>query len=211
MWQTKYASAIPKSLGLGLNFRHCSEGYFFSGRPQSVAQQIQLSQSKYRAAWSPVNMCATGQTGSAVACQLHHNSQARNIVFKTYVFNMDEALLRFPHLGQQIFESLDPDSLERSLVVSKSWKKFISNQKFPWIRLICNKKTQKDLLKLLKKMTVMKLRKMAIPFKRRSSRLCSRKSSCLKYAQYSSNVLVNNFKKYNYLQPQVRLFCNQLH
>ena len=124
---------------------------------------------------------------------------------------MDEALLRFPHLGQQIFESLDPDSLERSLVVSKSWKKFISNQKFPWIRLICNKKTQKDLLKLLKKMTVMKLRKMAIPFKRRSSRLCSRKSSCLKYAQYSSNVLVNNFKKYNYLQPQVRLFCNQLH
>ena len=33
MWQTKYASAIPKNLGLGLNFRPCCEGYFLSGRP----------------------------------------------------------------------------------------------------------------------------------------------------------------------------------
>ena len=33
MWQTKYALAVPKNLGLGLNFRPCSEGYFFSGRP----------------------------------------------------------------------------------------------------------------------------------------------------------------------------------
>ena len=30
MWQTKYASAVPKDLGLGLNFRPC---YFLSGRP----------------------------------------------------------------------------------------------------------------------------------------------------------------------------------
>ena len=28
MWQTKYALAVPKNLGLGLNFRPCSEGYF---------------------------------------------------------------------------------------------------------------------------------------------------------------------------------------
>ena len=33
MWQTKYASAVSKNLGLGLNFRPCSEGYFLSGRP----------------------------------------------------------------------------------------------------------------------------------------------------------------------------------
>ena len=33
MWQTKYASAELKNLGLGLNFRPCSEGYFLSGRP----------------------------------------------------------------------------------------------------------------------------------------------------------------------------------
>jgi hypothetical protein len=31
--QTKYALAVPKNLGLGLNFRPCSEGYFLSGRP----------------------------------------------------------------------------------------------------------------------------------------------------------------------------------
>ena len=33
MWQTKYASAEPKNLGVGVNFRPCSEGYFLSGRP----------------------------------------------------------------------------------------------------------------------------------------------------------------------------------
>ena len=27
MWQTKYASAVPRNLGLGLNFWMCSEGY----------------------------------------------------------------------------------------------------------------------------------------------------------------------------------------
>ena len=33
MWQTKYTLAIPKNLGVGVNFRPCSEGYFLSGRP----------------------------------------------------------------------------------------------------------------------------------------------------------------------------------
>ena len=40
MGQTKYASAVSKDLGLGLNFRPCSEGYFFFGRPQSVDYRI---------------------------------------------------------------------------------------------------------------------------------------------------------------------------
>ena len=121
---------------------------------------------------------------------------------------MEEIVLRFPHLGQQIFESLEPASLRSSLVVSKSWQGFINNQKFPWIRMICDKKTQKGLYKLLKKMRMAKLKQVAISFKKRSARHSSRKSNCLKYAHYASNVLVNNFKKYNYLQPQVRLFCN---
>jgi hypothetical protein len=30
MWQTKYASAVPKNLGLGLNFWPCSESCFRS-------------------------------------------------------------------------------------------------------------------------------------------------------------------------------------
>ena len=40
MWQTKNALAVPKNLGLGLNFWPCSEGYFLSGRPQSVSISI---------------------------------------------------------------------------------------------------------------------------------------------------------------------------
>ena len=40
MWQTKYAAAIPKNLGVGMNFLPCSEGYFLSGRPQSVLPAI---------------------------------------------------------------------------------------------------------------------------------------------------------------------------
>ena len=28
MWQTKYASAVPKNLGVGVDFRPCSEGDF---------------------------------------------------------------------------------------------------------------------------------------------------------------------------------------
>ena len=36
MWQTKYASAVSKYLGLGFDFRLCSKGDFLNGRPQSV-------------------------------------------------------------------------------------------------------------------------------------------------------------------------------
>ena len=42
MWETKYASAIPKNLGLGVDFRpYSSEGYFLSGRPWSVTTYMQ--------------------------------------------------------------------------------------------------------------------------------------------------------------------------
>ena len=37
MWQTKYASAIPKNSGLGFDFQPCSEGNFFTGRPLGLA------------------------------------------------------------------------------------------------------------------------------------------------------------------------------
>ena len=30
MWQTKYASAVPKNLGVGVDFRPCSEGDFLT-------------------------------------------------------------------------------------------------------------------------------------------------------------------------------------
>ena len=36
MWQTKYATAVPKNLGVEVDFRPCSEGNILTGRPQSV-------------------------------------------------------------------------------------------------------------------------------------------------------------------------------
>ena len=32
-WANAYAYAVPKNLGVRVNFRPCSEGYFLSGRP----------------------------------------------------------------------------------------------------------------------------------------------------------------------------------
>ena len=33
IWQTKYALAVTKNMGLGFDFRPCSEGNFLTGRP----------------------------------------------------------------------------------------------------------------------------------------------------------------------------------
>ena len=35
MWQIKYALAIPKNLGVGVDFQPCSEDDFLTGRPYS--------------------------------------------------------------------------------------------------------------------------------------------------------------------------------
>ena len=61
MWQTRYALAVPKNLGLGLNFRPCSKGYFFSGCPQSVPFN-KLPCKKLKKAHGrqcPVKLCST--------------------------------------------------------------------------------------------------------------------------------------------------------
>lgn len=42
---------------------------------------------------------------------------------------MDEVILRFPHLGVQIFQELDIGSLLNSKQVSRSWKNFIETEK----------------------------------------------------------------------------------
>ena len=44
MWQTKYASTVPKNLGVEVNFWPRSEGHFLSGRPQSVCGPIKRGQ-----------------------------------------------------------------------------------------------------------------------------------------------------------------------
>ena len=42
---------------------------------------------------------------------------------------MDEVILRFPHLGVQIFQELDVGSLLNCKQVSRSWKSFIETEK----------------------------------------------------------------------------------
>ena len=42
MWPTKYASAIPKNLGVGDDFRPYREGDFLTRRPYSVGPRISV-------------------------------------------------------------------------------------------------------------------------------------------------------------------------
>ena len=48
---------------------------------------------------------------------------------------MDEALLRFPHLGVQIFENLEDSNLAKSRKVARSWLNFIDFEEMPWKRI----------------------------------------------------------------------------
>ena len=48
---------------------------------------------------------------------------------------MEEALLRFPHLGTQIFKNLDDSNLAKSREVARSWLKFIDSKEMPWKRI----------------------------------------------------------------------------
>ena len=49
---------------------------------------------------------------------------------------MEAILLRFPHLGYQIFDQLDNTVLTICREVNNSWNSFIDNEKLPWIRMI---------------------------------------------------------------------------
>ena len=66
---------------------------------------------------------------------------------------MEEILRRFPHIGEQIFEELDNKSLAKCRQADRSWKTFIDDQKFPWIRKIrfCSLDSKEPLEKILKK------------------------------------------------------------
>ena len=49
---------------------------------------------------------------------------------------MEEVFLRFPHVGEQIFEQMDNKDLKKCTEAGKHWNGFISGQKIPWIRMI---------------------------------------------------------------------------
>ena len=61
---------------------------------------------------------------------------------------MEEVILRFPHIAQQIFEELDDGDFIWCKVISQSWKNFIEENKFAYIKLIkaltnCSQKAMK--------------------------------------------------------------------
>lgn len=49
---------------------------------------------------------------------------------------MEEVILRFPHLAEEIFDSLRISSIIKCKKVNKSWFQFIHNSKFQWIQII---------------------------------------------------------------------------
>ena len=49
---------------------------------------------------------------------------------------MEEIILRFPHLGESIFEQLDNESLAKSREVCDFWKNFVEGQTFYNLRLM---------------------------------------------------------------------------
>ena len=48
---------------------------------------------------------------------------------------MEEVLLRFPHLGEQIFKKLFNKNLVKCLIASKTWYHFIIKEKFYKLRV----------------------------------------------------------------------------
>ena len=65
---------------------------------------------------------------------------------------MEEILKRFQHIGVQIIEELDNKSLATCRQAYRSWKTFIDDQKFLWIRKIrfCSLDSKEPLEKILK-------------------------------------------------------------
>ena len=49
---------------------------------------------------------------------------------------MQDLMLKFPHLPEQIFQKLDNESLFKSREVSESWKNVIDGRNYPWLRIV---------------------------------------------------------------------------
>jgi hypothetical protein len=49
---------------------------------------------------------------------------------------MEELILRFPHVAEQIFQQLDNKDLAKSRQVERLWLKFIDERNYPWLRIV---------------------------------------------------------------------------
>ena len=49
---------------------------------------------------------------------------------------MQDLMLRFPHLPEQIFQKLDSESLSKSREVARYWQNIIDGKNYPWLHLV---------------------------------------------------------------------------
>ena len=49
---------------------------------------------------------------------------------------MDTLMLRFPHLFERTFRKLNSETLFKSREVARSWKRFINEKNYPWLRVV---------------------------------------------------------------------------
>ena len=49
---------------------------------------------------------------------------------------MEELILRFPHLAEQIFQQMDNKSLVKSREVRISWQNLIEERNYTWLRIV---------------------------------------------------------------------------
>ena len=49
---------------------------------------------------------------------------------------MEQLILRFPHVTEQIFQQLENKDLAKCREVKKLWQKFIDERNYPWLRIV---------------------------------------------------------------------------
>ena len=77
---------------------------------------------------------------------------------------MEEVVLRFPHLAQNIFEKLDNQTVSKCHQTSRSFNALINDQKFYWIRITenCLRDPEKYFIKTLMQSNVSSVRRIAL-------------------------------------------------
>ena len=58
------------------------------------------------------------------------------VMMAVHTIQIEDFLLRFPHIAEQIFEQLDNRSLTKCRGVSKLWRRFIDVRNLAWIRIV---------------------------------------------------------------------------
>ena len=51
-------------------------------------------------------------------------------------FDINEIMLRFPHMMEQLLQKLDYKGLAKSREVSRTWQKFIDRKMYLWLRIV---------------------------------------------------------------------------